>query len=263
LINWGLRELGRFSRDQENSAVTMDQRTRTEAKKPYKTITLVSTTAMRKPTEGGGEGILSSKSIIIMQEEITQDRWLINGGHLIKPDIGPGRDQAKAAPIKPEYRQAICSNSDQWKKEFEMFKQRKAAVQDVQSRLFDAELAIDEAITKVAALTGFMPIARQNAKLSAVFGQDAIDHAGKSMTALIEARAEITATHNRLAETRDQMGLREMAMGSTDTKPPAVSPSSAEKREQIGLREVALGSGDMKPPAVSASSDENVVEIAA
>ena len=142
-------------------------------------------------------------------------------------------------------------------KEFDMLRQRKAAVQDVQSRLFDAERAIDDAISKVAELTRFMP------KLSAVFGQDAIDHAGKSITSLIAARAEITATHNRLAETRDQMGLREMAMGSTDDKPPVVSPSSAEKREQIGLREVALGSGDMKPPAVSASSDENVVEIAA
>ncbi len=77
----------------------MDQRTRTEEKKPYKTITLVSTTAMRKPIEGGGEGILSSKSIIITREEITQDQWLINGGHLIKPDRGPGRGHLKTAPI--------------------------------------------------------------------------------------------------------------------------------------------------------------------
>ncbi|MDM8012232.1 MAG: hypothetical protein QUV08_14855 [Parasphingorhabdus sp.] len=148
-------------------------------------------------------------------------------------------------------------------KEFDMLRQRKAAVQEVQSRLFDAERAIDDAISKVAELTRFMPVARQNAKLSAVFGQEAIGHAGKSITSLIDARAEITAAHNRLAETRDQMGLREMAMGSTGDKPPVVSPTSAEKREQIGLREVAMGSGDMKPPAVSASSDENVVEIAA
>lgn len=109
-----------------------------------------------------------------------------------------------------------------------MLKQRRDAAQKLARRLFETEQAIDEAISKMADLTGYMPIARTNANLSAVVGQEAITQAAETLSALVEARGQLVATHNRLAKTRDEIGLQAMAMGSDDMKPPAL----AEKKEE-------------------------------
>ncbi|QJB69269.1 hypothetical protein [Parasphingorhabdus halotolerans] len=101
-----------------------------------------------------------------------------------------------------------------------MLKQRRVAAQQLTDRLFETESAIDVAIQKMADLEGFMPVTRKNANLSAVVGQDAVLQAGQTLTALIPARSEIVATHNCLAVARDQIGSREMGMGSDNGKPP-------------------------------------------
>ena len=80
----------------------------------------------------------------------------------------------------------------------------------------------------MADLAGYMPIARTNANLSAVVGQDAISQAAETLSALVGARGELVATHNRLAQTRDQIGLRAMAMGSDDMKPPVLGNKEDE-----------------------------------
>lgn len=100
-----------------------------------------------------------------------------------------------------------------------MLKQRRNAAENLTRRLFATEQAVDEAICKMAELAGYMPVARVNANLSAVVGQDAILQAAETLTALVSARGRLVATHNRLAETRDQIGLQAMAMGSDDMKP--------------------------------------------
>jgi glutamine phosphoribosylpyrophosphate amidotransferase len=104
-----------------------------------------------------------------------------------------------------------------------MLKQRQDAAEKLAKRLFAAEQAVDEAISKMAELTGYMPIARTDARLSAVVGQDALSEAAESLSALVGARRHLVATHQRLAETRDQIGLRAMAMGSGDMKPPVLA----------------------------------------
>lgn len=109
-----------------------------------------------------------------------------------------------------------------------MLKDRRAAAENVAERLFATEQAIDDAITKMADLIGYLPIARANARLSAVVGQDAISQAAESLNAMVEARRSLVATHNRLAETRDQIGLQALAMGSGDMKPPL----QAEERKK-------------------------------
>ena len=109
-----------------------------------------------------------------------------------------------------------------------MLKQRRDAAENVAKRLFAAEQAIDDAIYKVSDLAGYMPIARTNAKLSAVVGQDAIVQAAETLSALVAARGHLVATHNRLAEVRDQIGLREMAMGSTGAKPSELAQKQDE-----------------------------------
>ncbi|MEO9599769.1 hypothetical protein [Parasphingorhabdus sp.] len=111
-----------------------------------------------------------------------------------------------------------------------MLKQRRAAAENLTERLFATEQAIDDAISKMAELTGYMPIARANANLSAVVGQDAISQAAETLSALVGVRGQLVATHNRLAETRDQIGLQAMAMGNDDTKPPLLAN---EKDENI------------------------------
>ena len=80
----------------------------------------------------------------------------------------------------------------------------------------------------MANLTGYMPIARTEAHLSAVVGQDAISQAAETLSVLVEARKQLVATHHRLAETRDQIGLRTMAMGSDDMKPPVQATQTEE-----------------------------------
>ena len=115
-----------------------------------------------------------------------------------------------------------------------MQKQREDAAKHLTKRLFAAEQAVDDAICKISDLVGYMPMARQVANLSAVVGQDAISEAAETLSAMTSARAHLVATHHRLADVRDQ----------------------------IGLREVALGSGDMKPPAHASAEDQRIVNIA-
>jgi hypothetical protein len=110
-----------------------------------------------------------------------------------------------------------------------MLKQRRNAAENLASRLFATEKAVDEAICKMADLAGYMPIARADANLSAVVGQDAISHAAETLSALVGARGQLVATHNQLAEMRDQIGLQAMAMGSDGMKPPAFGQIKDEK----------------------------------
>jgi len=63
-----------------------------------------------------------------------------------------------------------------------MLKQRKEAARQLANRLFETEAAIDDAISKMAELTGYMPKARNAANLSAVVGQDAIAQASQTLT---------------------------------------------------------------------------------
>jgi len=109
-----------------------------------------------------------------------------------------------------------------------MLKQRRDAAENVAKRLLAAEQAIDDAIYKVSDLAGYMPIARTNAKLSAVVGQDAIVQASETLSALVAARGHLVATHNHLAVTRDQIGLQAMAMGSTGLKPSEIARQNDE-----------------------------------
>ena len=108
-----------------------------------------------------------------------------------------------------------------------MLKKRKAAAMELQSRLLETETAIDEAISKMADLTGYMPVARESANLSAIVGQDAIAQAASTLSALIDARGQIVETHHRLAEARDSIGLRTMAMGAGNVKPPQASAENS------------------------------------
>ncbi len=101
-----------------------------------------------------------------------------------------------------------------------MLKQRRLAAEKIAAELFAAEAAIDAAIAATARLAAVMPVARQEAGMAPHFGHDAVMRSVATMTKLAEARAAIIATHDALAETQKQAGLREVNFLGGD-KPPA------------------------------------------
>lgn len=108
---------------------------------------------------------------------------------------------------------------------------RRELAQEVADRLMAAEHAIDMAIARTAELTGFIPAARAEADLACEVGQEALEYAAESFSALVKARAQIIASHRELAETKDQIGLKAYAIGGLVGKP--------EWNEVRHLKEVA------------------------
>jgi len=100
-----------------------------------------------------------------------------------------------------------------------MLKQRRMVAEQIAGALFEAEAAIDAALTKTAQLTGVMPALRQEAGLSALVGQDAVERATRAIMALAEARRAIVETHKELSVAKDQVGLGAVAIDGGGTKP--------------------------------------------
>jgi hypothetical protein len=103
-----------------------------------------------------------------------------------------------------------------------MLQHRRQAAEQVANALFETEAAIDCAIAAASRLTGIMPLARTEAKLAAVVGQDAFETAAAGLTQLILARREIVQTHHCLAETQVQVGLGAVSFGGGIDKPAAL-----------------------------------------
>ncbi len=111
-----------------------------------------------------------------------------------------------------------------------MLKARRDAATKVAESLFAAEEAIDMALAKVAEFNGTLATARTEAKLSAVVGQDAFETAASVFAALARARSDIVETHKRLSETKDQIGLRTMAIGDLGKPEGAIPVGSRDGR---------------------------------
>jgi hypothetical protein len=96
-----------------------------------------------------------------------------------------------------------------------MLKQRRMVAEQIASALFEAETAIDAALSKTATLTGVMPALRQEAGLSALIGQDALERATQAIAALAEARRAIVETHKELSVAQEQVGLGAVTLNGT------------------------------------------------
>ena len=62
-----------------------------------------------------------------------------------------------------------------------MLKQRRMVAEQIAGALFDAEAAIDTALSKTAMLTGVMPALRRQAGASVLIGQDAMERASQAI----------------------------------------------------------------------------------
>jgi hypothetical protein len=123
-----------------------------------------------------------------------------------------------------------------------MLKQRRMVAEQIAGALFEAEHAIDAAITKTAALTGVMPSLRAQAGASALIGQEAVERASQAIMALAEARRAIVETHKELTIAQTQMGLGAVTMsdGGSGNKPP---PFFAENEQpEVGRRALRTAS---------------------
>jgi len=117
-----------------------------------------------------------------------------------------------------------------------MLKQRRMVAEQIASALFEAEAAIDAAITKTATLTGVMPQLRKEAGASALIGQDAVERASQAIMALAEARRAIVETHKELSICQTQIGLGAVVMSDPTggDKPLAFAGEGREVR--VGRR---------------------------
>lgn len=114
-----------------------------------------------------------------------------------------------------------------------MLKERRLAAEQVAGALFEAEAAIDEALSKTAQLTGVMPAMRKAAGASALIGQGAVERASEAIMALAEARRAIVEAHKELSIAQSHMGLGAITLnGDPGPKPP---PMGAET-EQVRMR---------------------------
>jgi hypothetical protein len=103
-----------------------------------------------------------------------------------------------------------------------MLKERREVAQQVAGALFEAEAAIDAALSKTAMLTGVMPALRKQAGASALIGQDALERASQAIAALAEARRAIVETHKELSVVQAQIGLGAVTMNGDPGQKPTV-----------------------------------------
>lgn len=90
---------------------------------------------------------------------------------------------------------------------------------NVATHLLATEEAIDTAIACAAGLVGYMPIARQETRVSAAVGQPAFEQVIATMSMLGEARRRIVEAHQSLAESGRQARVPEQNFGGFVDKP--------------------------------------------
>ena len=114
--------------------------------------------------------------------------------------------------------------------------ERQEIAADVAEKLFEAELAIDQALSTTAELVSLLPNARLRARLAASVGQPALEGAAGAVTALSEARRSIVVTHEELAAAHRRIGLGRFASGPGLEKPEEGNPLNTGFRAVEGGR---------------------------
>jgi hypothetical protein len=114
-----------------------------------------------------------------------------------------------------------------------MLKQRREAAEKVATHLFAVEAGVDEAITRAAQFTTAMIEARVEAKLSAVVGQAELALASRATALMVEARQLIVDAHKQLAQTRIDVGLREVGFGDSSECPPLPTETTGNQHLKI------------------------------
>jgi len=112
-----------------------------------------------------------------------------------------------------------------------MLKERRMAAEQIAAALWDAESAIDVALTKTATFTGAIPALRRQAGASALIGQEAMERASQAVMALAEARRALVEAHKELTVAQHQVGLGAITMNGTGTGKAPIPPIALEEGE--------------------------------
>ena len=88
--------------------------------------------------------------------------------------------------------------------------------QTVANKLFATENAVDSAIVEASKLMSGLIEARQEMRVSAIVGDDAVGKIAAALSALSEARKAVVEAHSELAEVKLRVGIRTKLLGVTD-----------------------------------------------
>ena len=120
-----------------------------------------------------------------------------------------------------------------------MLKERRLAAEQIATALWDAESAIDVALTKTANLTGLIPSLRRQAGASALIGQEAMERASQAVMTLAEARRALVEAHKELTIAQQQVGLGAITMDDTGTGKPPIHIETTARARGRALRAVS------------------------
>lgn len=102
-----------------------------------------------------------------------------------------------------------------------MLNTRLTAARRIAQALIPSEADIETAIASTAQLIGTIVQARAETNLPVSMGQDSLAALSATMSALVEARGNIAAAHEGLAQARVDAGLRAYGMGDVSECPPS------------------------------------------
>ncbi len=105
--------------------------------------------------------------------------------------------------------------------------ERALVAQQVATKLFATEDAIDQAIANASVLVSELVNARQELGVSAVFADESFTKATAALAALGQARTAMVACHHDLNDAKLRVGIRQK-MAGTGPKPNQSEPVRAE-----------------------------------
>jgi hypothetical protein len=112
---------------------------------------------------------------------------------------------------------------------------RRIVAEQLASRLFTTEEAVDTTLALMGDLIAAMPRARLDAGLAVGVGQQAVDRVLEAASGMAHARRSLIAAHEALAEARDQVGLRRVTLvGGGDKIEGGVPPTGHLREVQRG-----------------------------
>ena len=100
--------------------------------------------------------------------------------------------------------------------------------QGVANRLFATERAIDSALGEAAGLMAAMMSGREELRVSAVVGGDAVAKVAEAMATLAQARAAVVTAHGELEQVKLRLGIRSKMLG--EHQKDACAPSTTHMR---------------------------------
>lgn len=108
---------------------------------------------------------------------------------------------------------------------------RRIVAEQLASRLFTTEEAVDTTLALMGDLIAAMPRARLEAGLALGVGQQAVDRVLEAASGMAHARRSLIAAHEALAQAKDHVGLRRVTLVGGGDKTEGVIPSTGQLRE--------------------------------